>query len=221
MSVSTENFIKTIYNLERSAGKDTKPGSIAGALGITNAAATDMARRLAARNLINYTKYQKITLSPKGTKMALSIIRKHRLWELFLYKTFHLSLLEVHREAEMLEHQTSDFLADKINELLENPQYDPHGDPIPDSGGSIRPDNQRILLSESDPGETYIISRLYSSEREIIEFCEANNLSIGSLLKVEQQFEKTQMTEISIKDKKLILNQDFTEIIYLTKETHP
>ena len=217
MSVSIENFLKTIYNLEKGIGKDTKPGTIANSLGITNAATTDMARKLATRELIIYKKYQKITLTPAGQKMALSIIRKHRLWESFLFQTFNLSLHEIHREAEMLEHQTSDFLADKINRYLDNPKFDPHGDPIPDSEGTIEPEEKGVLLSNAHSGENYFISRIYNSDHEIFEFCEANNLSIGSPLKVEKQFEKTHMTEINIDKKKLILNRNFTNIIYLTK----
>ncbi len=217
MSVSTENFLKTIYNLEKGIGKDTKPGTIANALGITNAATTDMARKLATRGLINYTKYQKLTLTPAGQKMALSIIRKHRLWESFLFQTFNLSLHEIHKEAEMLEHQTSDFLAEKINIFLDNPKFDPHGDPIPDSEGTIAPGNHGVLLSDANAGENYFIARIYNSDDEIFEFCEANNLSVGSPLKVEKQFKKTHMTEINIDKKRLILNRNFTNIIYLTK----
>ena len=217
MSVSIENFLKTIYNLEQGIGKDTKPGTIAYALGITNAATTDMARKLATRKLINYKKYQKLTLTPTGQKMALSIIRKHRLWESFLYKTFNLSFNEIHREAEMLEHQTSDFLADKISKYLDYPKFDPHGDPIPNSEGTIETDDHGLLLSNANPGENYFISRIYNSDDEIFEFCEANNLSVGSSIKVEKQFEKTHMTEVSIESKKLILNKDFTNIIYLKK----
>lgn len=131
MSVSVENFIKTIYHLNEHAEKDTKPGSIAHELKISNAATTDMARKLSLKNLIHYQKYKPILLTPKGQKLALSVIRKHRLWETFLFEKFNLSLVEIHREAELLEHQTSDFLADKIEEFLGRPTIDPHGTPIP------------------------------------------------------------------------------------------
>ncbi len=131
MSVSVENFIKTVYHLNENGEKDTKPGSIASELNISNAATTDMSRKLARKNLIYYQKYKPILLTAKGQKMALSVIRKHRLWETFLFENFNLSLDEIHREAELLEHQTSDFLADKIEELLGMPKVDPHGTPIP------------------------------------------------------------------------------------------
>ena len=108
MSISIENFVKAIYLQEQRMGEDTRPGTLAKLLNISNAATTDMARSLAQKNLVNYTKYQKLTLTPEGEKLALSILRKHRLWEAFLSQTLNLSLNEIHKEAELLEHATSD-----------------------------------------------------------------------------------------------------------------
>src|SRR3989304_9227700 len=99
MSVSTENFVKIIYLFEQNQGFDTKPGSIAKGLGITNAAATDMSRKLAGKKLIYYEKYHQLKLTAEGKKMALKVIRRHRLWETFLYTTLNLTLHEIHREA--------------------------------------------------------------------------------------------------------------------------
>ena len=137
MSVATENFIKAIYNLGRKHEGDTKPGSIASFLNISNAAATDMAKNLSKKNLVNYEKYKELKLTKEGELLALRIVRKHRLWEALLFKLFNMSLHEIHIEAELLEHQTSDFLAQKMDEYLEFPKYDPHGDPIPDVNGII------------------------------------------------------------------------------------
>ena len=219
MSVSTENFIKTIYKLEQGVGEDIKPGTIAKALGITNAAATDMARKMAARKLIHYKKYRQVTLTPEGRQMALSIIRKHRLWESFLYKVFNLSLHEIHREAEMLEHQTSDFLSEKISFFLNNPESDPHGDPIPDLNGSILFSKDNIALSVAKPGKNFKVSRLFSSEKDFFDFCSSNNIKVGSTIKVEKQYPDSKMTEILINKTKLLLNKDFANIIYV-KQTN-
>ena len=131
MSVAIENFVKAIYNNDIQDHHNTKPGNIAKKLGISNAAATDMAKKLASKNLLQYEKYQALQLTEEGTKMALNVVRKHRLWESLLFKMFDMSLHEIHREAEFLEHETSDFLANKISEYLGNPKFDPHGDPIP------------------------------------------------------------------------------------------
>ncbi len=212
-SPSIENFIKSIYQLEQRVG-NTKPGTIAKALGISNAAATDMARNLSDKKLIHYKKYQQLKLSKEGNKMAISLIRKHRLWETFLHKTLKLSLLEIHNEAELLEHQTSDFLTEKLNAFLNNPAFDPHGDPIPDINGNFGIDNDSTVLSEAEPDKEYKITRLFSSEKDFFEFCENHNIKVGSLIKVEKQYKNRNMTEIQIDNKQLILNKDFTNLIY-------
>ncbi|MDX1317419.1 MAG: metal-dependent transcriptional regulator, partial [Xanthomarina gelatinilytica] len=137
MSVAIENFVKAIYKNDNNDSNDTKPGNIAKKLGISNAAATDMAKKLASKNLLQYEKYQSLQLTDEGTKMALNVIRKHRLWEALLFKLFDMSLHEIHRESELLEHATSNFLADRISEYLGNPKFDPHGDPIPNANGEI------------------------------------------------------------------------------------
>lgn len=215
MSVAVENFVKAIYNNDKHDTKDTKPGNIAKKLGISNAAATDMAKKLAAKDLINYEKYQELQLTEKGTKMALNVVRKHRLWEAFLFKMFDLSLHDIHREAELLEHQTSDLLADKISEYLGHPKFDPHGDPIPNAQGEITTEDLSIALAEAEEGKTYTISRLMSDDKEFFDFCAVNNIKYRNTLSVTKQFISNKMTQISIGSNVLVLNEDFTKIIYV------
>ena len=161
----------SIYKNQKNDAYDTKPGNIAKKLGISNAAATDMAKKLSARNLINYEKYQQLTLTKEGTKMALDVVRKHRLWEAFLFKTFDMSLHDIHREAELLEHQTSDFLAEHLSAYLGNPEFDPHGDPIPNAAGEITTTDTSIALSKAKAGKSYKITRLLSDDKEFFDFC--------------------------------------------------
>lgn len=215
MTVSIENFIKAIYKQSKLSVADTRLSKIAGLLNITNAATTDMARKLANKNLVNYTKYKPLSLTENGLNMALNVIRKHRLWESFLYKTLNLSLHEIHREAEQLEHQTSDFLAEKMEEFLDYPVNDPHGDPIPTLNGKVKTDSSQILLSEAEEGNMYEISRLFSSEKDFFDFCMSNHIAIGSNIWVEKQYGSSKMTEARINDNKILLNEDFTNIIYL------
>lgn len=215
MSVAVENFVKAIYKNEMHDIKDTKPGNIAKILGISNAAATDMAKKLAAKDLLNYEKYQELQLTEKGTKMALSVIRKHRLWEAFLFKMFDMSLHDIHREAELLEHQTSDLLAEKISEYLGHPKFDPHGDPIPNSEGEITTKDTSISLSEAKEGETYTIARLMSDDKEFFDFCAQNGIKYRNTLTVSKQFSGNKMTQILIESNTIVLNEDFTKIIYV------
>lgn len=219
MSISIENFVKAIYLQEQRQGEDTRPGTLAKVLDISNAATTDMAQSLAQKNLVNYTKYQKLSLTPEGRELALSILRKHRLWETFLSKTLNLTLHEIHEEAERLEHATSNFLADKIDEYLNYPAADPHGDPIPCSSGKEQLNKNAIVLSEAEVGKVYNIVRLFSSNRHFFDFCAANNITIGTTVQIENSFEEMKMIEVSIDKKQLLLNEEFTNIIYVeTKE---
>lgn len=215
MTVSIENFIKAVFMQSKLPNADTKLGTIAGILNISNAAATDMARKLATKKLVVYTKYKPLSLTLTGNKLAVNVIRKHRLWEAFLHKTLNLSLHEIHLEAEQLEHITSDFLADKIEQYLDYPDTDPHGDPIPKLNGNIENDKTQILLSKADAGNRYEISRLFSSEKDFFDFCTSNNIIVGSTILIEKQYETSKMTAIKINEHKILLNEDFTNIIYV------
>ncbi len=212
MSVAIENFVKQIYKFRQQTGYDTKPSSVAKKLGITSAATTDMAKKLATKGLLNYAKYQELELTSEGEKMALKVIRKHRIWECLLFKLFDLSLHEIHREAEFLEHETSDFLADKIHEYLGFPDFDPHGDPIPDNEGKLPVVDNMSALSEVVEGE-YQIVRLQSDDKEFFDFCTLHGLINGALIQVEKQFLKTGMTQIKAQGMMIVLNQEFSSLI--------
>ena len=216
MSIAIENFVKAIY---KNGKKDnnTKPGNIAKKLGISNAAATDMAKKLAIKELLHYEKYQQLQLTKKGEQMALNVVRKHRLWEALLFKIFDMSLHDIHREAELLEHQTSDLLADKISEYLGNPKFDPHGDPIPNAQGEITTVDTSVSLSNTIEGKTYVISRLMSDDKEFFDFCAQHGLKYGNTLLVSKQFSKNKMTQITINNNTILLNHDFTNIIYVNE----
>ena len=215
MSVAIENFVKAIYNNDKHDIKDTKPGNIAKQLGISNPAATDMAKKLAAKDLLHYEKYQALQLTEKGKKMALNVVRKHRLWEALLFKMFDLSLHDIHREAELLEHQTSDLLAEKISEYLGHPKFDPHGDPIPNADGEITTKDTSITLADAEEGKTYTIARLMSDDKEFFEFCAQNEIKYRNTLSVSKQFSGNKMTQISIGSNTIVLNENFTKIIYV------
>jgi DtxR family Mn-dependent transcriptional regulator len=176
-----------------------------------------MAQKLALKNLLHYEKYQALKLTEKGNKMALNVVRKHRLWESLLFKLFDMSLHDIHREAELLEHQTSDLLANKISEYLGNPKFDPHGDPIPNANGEITTTDTSLALSQTTEGKKYIISRLMSDDKEFFEFCAQHGLKYGNTLFVSKQFNKNKMTQILINNNTILLNQDFTSIIYVNE----
>ena len=130
-----------------------------------------------------------------------------------------MSLHDIHREAELLEHQTSDLLAEKISNYLGHPKFDPHGDPIPNKDGKITTTDTSIPLSTAEEGKTYIISRLTSDDKEFFEFCSHHKLKYGHEVKVSKQFKNNKMTELSIGSNTILLNKDFSNLIYVNSIT--
>lgn len=215
MTVSVENYVKTVYKQSMLLNADTKLGTIAGLLNISNAAATDMAQKLAAKNLVSYTKYKPLSLTSSGHQLALKVLRKHRLWESFLHKTLDLSLHEIHREAEHLEHFTSDFLADKMEQYLGSPVVDPHGDPIPADNGMIAENEAHLLLSQAEAGHVYEITRLSSSDKDFFDFCAANQISVDSKIELVKQYDSSRMTELKINRDRILLNETYANVIFV------
>jgi DtxR family Mn-dependent transcriptional regulator len=177
-----------------------------------------MARKLSGKGLINYKKYQEFKLTPEGEKLALRVIRRHRLWELFLSRVLELPLTEIHNEAELLEHQTSELLAEKLDEFLGRPEFDPHGDPIPDKEGNMPP-NDHILLSDASPGNTYEIARIRYTDRDMVEFFTNYNITLGQTVSVEQVFNTDDTMALKIGNKPFVLNRTVTKNIYLINLT--
>jgi DtxR family Mn-dependent transcriptional regulator len=218
VSISTGNFIKAVYKFQQMGSPDTRPGSIARELGISPAAATDMARKLASRELLAHEKYRGMRLTASGERVALDIIRKHRLWETFLHDVLGLSMHEIHREAEMLEHLTSDFLAEKISAYLGHPKTDPHGDPIPDARGEFETDPGIVVLSEATPGKSYELARLYGSDKEFFDFCQSNQLKVGTTVTVKKQYSKNRLTEIEKGSSRLLMDKKLSDFIYVREK---
>ncbi len=214
MSVSTENFIKNIYLLKSDFGLKATSSNLSKKLNISHAAVTDMSRKLASKGLILYKKYKEITLTPDGEKLALNIIRRHRLWELFLARVLNIPVTKVHQEAEILEHQTSDFLIDKIDEYLGKPNFDPHGDPIPDTEGKL-PQNNNIPLLEGLNKKKYLITRILHQNDGLIDFLTKNGVHLNTEILIEEKFQDTSSMAISLNGKPIILNEESIKSIYV------
>jgi len=158
--------------------------TIANRLGISNAATSEMAKKLGELGLVKYVKYQGVYLTKKGEKTALEVIRRHRLWELFLMETLNLSWHEVHEEAEKLEHNTSNLLIEQIESYLEFPKFDPHGDPIPDINGILpkMPDN--VMLKNAEVGGQYIIVRVDHRHKELVDYFQKLELKLNQKIEL-------------------------------------
>ncbi|MDZ7612318.1 MAG: metal-dependent transcriptional regulator [Flavobacteriaceae bacterium] len=136
-SPSEENYLKAIYALQCDQGSPISTNLISEKICTKASSVTDMLKKLSAKNLVDYQKYQGVFLTDQGMKHALKVLRKHRLWEFFLVEKLNYKWEEVHVIAEQLEHINSESLVDNLDAFLGYPKFDPHGDPIPDKNGIL------------------------------------------------------------------------------------
>jgi DtxR family Mn-dependent transcriptional regulator len=187
LTFTEENYLKSIYNIQHSNNiGEVSVNEIAERMHNKPATVTDMLRKLSEKQLIHYEKYKKVQLTETGSQAALSILRKHRLWESFLHNKLQFSWAEVHEVAEQLEHIHSQKLIDRLDEFLGFPQFDPHGDPIPDSNGDI-PASAAISLVKTVIGKKYKIVGVKDTSTAFLTQLERFDLEIGTTLTVTEQ----------------------------------
>jgi DtxR family transcriptional regulator, Mn-dependent transcriptional regulator len=195
-STSEENHIKAIFHLQREDGVVTT-NELAHELKTKPASITDMMKKLKAKKLLHYEPYKGFRLSNEGKKVALLIIRRHRLWEYFLAEKLKFSWDEVHEVAEHLEHVSSKKLIDKLDEFLGFPRVDPHGDPIPDQHGRIEASPQ-VCLTDISLNKPAVVCHVSDQSSEILELLGHKNIAIGTKLEVKRKFDFDRSLEIKI-----------------------
>jgi len=184
-SEAIEDFLKAVYLLQQEHER-VQTSQLADALAITAPSTTEMAKKLARAKLVSHEPYRGIRLTPAGERVALEIVRHHRLIELFLVKTLGYSWDEVHEEAERLEHAMSDRLTERIAEYLGDPHFDPHGDPIPSVEGDVR---EQVLtpLSEWLLGTPGVVARLLNQAPDLLRYLSEKGLVLGAKVEVVQR----------------------------------
>lgn len=195
-TTSEENYIKAIYHLQKLDGMVTT-NELAAELQAKPASITDMMKKLKAKKLLNYQPYQGFRLTADGTKVALGIIRRHRLWEFFLAEKLKFTWDEVHEVAEDLEHVSNKKLIDKLDEYLGFPRVDPHGDPIPDANGKIEV-SRKICITELSVNIPSTVVSVSDQSSEILELLEHKKITIGTKVEVKKKFEFDNSLEIKI-----------------------
>ncbi len=183
MTYSEENYLKVIYHLSLNQNKGITTNSIANEMESKPSSVTDMVQKLADKGLVIYKKYQGVSLTDEGMFTALMIVRKHRLWEVFLLEKLDFSWDEVHDVAEQLEHIKSDKLINKLEEFLDFPTEDPHGDPIPDRTGKIAKIDKK-LLSEIAVGKKVICVGVKDSSSAFLQYLDKQQVALGSSIEV-------------------------------------
>jgi DtxR family Mn-dependent transcriptional regulator len=207
MTFSEENYLKTIYHLTTILDSEVSTNAIAEKMETKASSVTDMLKKLADKNLVHYKKYQGVSLTKSGKLSAKMIVRKHRLWEVFLVEKLAFSWDEVHDIAEQLEHIKSEKLIAKLDDFLGNPTEDPHGDPIPNADGQIV-SVEKQLLSELQVGQSGICVGVKDTSSEFLKYLDKQEIALGSKIEIlsKEIFDlslkiKVDITELTISNK--------------------
>ncbi len=212
-----ENYLKAIYGLESKFGKSVSTNKLANKLETKASSVTDMVKKLAKKELITYKKYQGVSLTKCGKEIAINIIRNHRIWEVFLVEKLGYKWDEVHEIAEQLEHIKSEELVDRLDDFLEHPSFDPHGDPIPDKKGNIPTRKEAIQLNELAIGEEGIIVGVKNTNNEFLQYLEEMNLTLGKKIKVEKVFDFDKSKIIKTEKKKVTISKEVSSNLIIEK----
>ena len=203
MTFSEENYLKTIYHLTIISNSEISTNAIAEKMETKASSVTDMLKKLAEKDLVNYKKYQGVSLTEQGKKAAKMIVRKHRLWEVFLVDKLDFSWDEVHDIAEQLEHIKSEKLINKLDDFLGNPTEDPHGYPIPDANGQIVK-IEKQLLSELRENQAGICVGVKDTSSEFLKYLDKQGIALGSIIEIVGR----ESFDLSMKIK--VVNKDLT-----------
>ncbi len=216
-SFTEENYLKAILFLTLENDKGASTNAIASRLATKAASVSDMLRRLSEKELIIYRKYQGVRLTEEGRGVAMRILRKHRLWEVFLVEKLGFGWEEVHEVAEQLEHIQSTKLTDQLEAFLGYPEFDPHGDPIPDKEGQL-PERSELLLSECKAGATYLVRGVKDSSREFLQYLEKLSIGLGTKLHLEsiEAFDGSMLVSID-RDNQQMLSQQVCNNLYVKR----
>jgi DtxR family Mn-dependent transcriptional regulator len=203
LSQSEENYLKAIFHICFQEEKAATTNAIAALVGASAASVSDMLKRLALNDWIHYKSHRGATLTERGKKVATSLVRKHRLWEVFLVQVLHFSWDEVHDMAEQLEHIQSDELAERLDAYLGRPKFDPHGDPIPDANGRFAQRNQ-LPLSALQTGESGIIVGVLEQSVVFLRYLDKIGLGIGAQVELKEIFEFDGSLQVELNGKNLL-----------------
>ena len=216
MTQSEENYLKIIYHLSQSEKTPISTNAIASKIDSKASSVTDMLKKLAEKNLVSYLKYQGVLLTQNGLSVAKMIVRKHRLWEVFLVDKLHFAWDEVHEIAEQLEHIKSDQLINKLDEFLEFPTYDPHGDPIPDRNGIIV-NTEKQLLSDFELNKKCIVIGVKDSSSDFLKYLSKQKIGLGTKIIILQKEPFDNSLLIEIKKVKMLLSAKIANTIFIKK----
>jgi len=214
MTFSEENYLKTIYHLTTISESEVSTNAISEMMETKASSVTDMLKKLAEKDLVNYKKYQGVSLTEKGKLTAKMIVRKHRLWEVFLVDKLDFSWDEVHDIAEQLEHIKSEQLINRLDDFLGNPTEDPHGDPIPDANGQIIK-TEKQLLSELSENQNGICVGVKDTSSEFLKYLDKQGISLGSKIEIVGKESFDLSLKIKLNDRELTISNKIASNLFV------
>lgn len=217
ISFSEENYLKTIFHLEKISPEGVSTNSLAARMESRASSVSEMIKKLSTRKLLIYRKYQGVKLSEKGRSAALEVIRRHRLWEYFLVEKLNFSWAEVHEVAEQLEHIRSPKLIAELDRFLEFPKKDPHGDPIPDGEGNFVK-TEKFLLAEVPEGTKGICVGVKNSSREFLEYLDKNQIALGKRIELVHREVFDQSLQIKLEGEELHISSTISKNLFIKPE---
>ena len=213
-NISKEDYLSIIYKYQDASG-EIKPNVIAEKLQISPAAVTDMIKKLAKEKYILYERYKAIRLTPRGGEYARNMVRRHRIWEVFLMKVVGLPWDKVHDEAHQLEHSCSDDLVNRIETLLDFPEFDPHGDPIPSKDGRIPKIKKHLPLAALKEGESGIVIRVNDFDEHFLSYISGIGIGLNETIQVKEKRNFDNSLLVIIKGKPFNVSQKLAENIFV------
>ncbi|MDO3640911.1 metal-dependent transcriptional regulator [Mucilaginibacter sp. L3T2-6] len=205
-TLAEENYLKSIYHLGLN-NESVSTNQLAALLNTKASSVTDMLKKLAEKELINYTPYQGVTLTSSGEKIAINIIRKHRLWEFFLVEKLNFKWDEVHEMAEEMEHISSNELIDRLDKFMGFPKYDPHGDPIPDCNGKFKAHDLKPV-SSAGIDINGVISGVRDHSAAFLQYLDKQGLTIGKKIRITEIIEFDHSMVLQLDDKTIQISRE-------------
>lgn len=214
MTLAEENYLKAIFHLELENEGEVSTNAIAESMETKPSSVTDMVQKLAVKKMVIYKRYKGAQLTEIGKKVAAGVIRKHRLWEVFLVEKLNFQWDEVHDIAEQLEHIQSEELIIRLDKYLGSPEFDPHGDPIPDKHGVMKR-TEKKLLSELDKNQSGVCVGVKESAVEFLQYLDKKKISIGTKITVlgKEFFDGSMVIEVY--DENFFISKTIAENLYI------
>lgn len=217
ISQAEENYLKAIFKVCEKDGRSAATNAIAQQMQTSAASVTDMLKRLAEKELIHYERYKGVTLTEAGDKLARNLVRKHRLWEVFLVDKLNFAWDEVHEIAEQLEHIHSAELIGRLDKFLGFPRFDPHGDPIPDASGNFTYRKQ-VIMAEVEVGATGVVVGVQEHAPNFLQHLDRMGLTLGASVKICERFEFDGSIRLQLDDERdLVVSQKVSQNIFIQK----